>query len=329
MMFMRNMGRITRYFSAEAGTGGGDAGGADAAAAAAAAAGAGGDGGAGGTTTSWFEDQRIPEDARAWMKAKGVTAAADPSEAILKMVGMGQAADRRFGRPIDQVIDKPGKDQSLADWRKAHADTFGLPADPAGYEISRPEGLPEGIAWNDGLADKMRNLAFERGLAPDDVKAMTEMYAGYVAEVDQNLDRDMREAEAKLAAELDREWGKDAEVNKTRARQAASVLAEQAGLDADGIKSVVGLLSSGEPGQTAAMKMFAAVGALLGEDKGIGLRNGAGAFGMSKEEATAEFTKFMAEGGEWAKASAARDSEAIARLRPQFERLAKAASGAK
>ncbi|WP_347137530.1 hypothetical protein [Paracoccus sp. SSK6] len=325
---MRNLGQTSRYFSVEAGTGGGEGGTDDAAAAAAAAAsGTGGDNGA--AEPKWFEDARIPDDARTWMTAKGVTAAADPSEAILKMVGMGQAADRRFGRPIDQVIDKPGKDQPLAEWRKAHAETFGLPADASGYEIARPEGLPEGIAWNDGLADKMRNLAFERGLAPDDVKAMTEMYAGYVAEVDQNLDRDMREAEGKLAAELDREWGKDAEVHKTRARQAASALAEQAGLDADGIRSVVGLLSSGEPGQTAAMKIFAAAGALLAEDKGIGLRSGASSFGMTKEEAATEFTKFMAPDGEWAKASQARDSEAIARLRPQFERLARLASGAK
>lgn len=324
MMFMRNLGHVTRYFSAEgAGGGAGDGGATDPAA----TAGAGAEGSESGA--KWFEDARIPEDARTWMTAKGVTAAADPSEAILKMVGMGQAADRRFGRPIDQVIDKPAKDQSLADWRRAHADTFGLPADASGYEIARPEGLPEGIAWNDGLADKMRSLAFERGLAPDDVKAMTEMYAGYVTEVDQNLDRDMREEEARMHAELDREWGKDAEAKKTRARQAASALAEQAGLDADGIKAVVGLLSGGAPGQTLAIKMFAALGDAMAEDKGIGLRSGASGFGMSKEEATAEFTRFMAPDGEWAKASAARDSEAIARLRPQFERLAKAASGAK
>lgn len=328
MMFMRNLGQKTRTFSAEGATGGADGGAGDAAAAAAAAAaGTGGDGG--GATTSWFEDQRIGDDARTWMTAKGLTNAADPVEAVTKLIGMGQAADRRFGRPIDQVIDKPGKDQPLAEWRKAHAETFGLPADPTGYEITRPEGMPEGIAWNDGLADKMRTLAFERGLAPDDVKAMTEMYAGYVAEVDQNLDRDMREAEAKLAAELDREWGKDAEVKKTRARQAASALAEQAGLDAEGIKAVVGLLSSGSPGQTLAIKMFAALGDAMGEDKAIGLRSGASGFGMTKEEAQTEFTKFMAPDGEWAKASAARDSEAIARLRPQFERLARAASGAK
>lgn len=326
-MFMRKLGHATRYFSAEGLDGGGDGGAADPAAAAAAAAAAGGEGG--GTTTSWFEDQRIGDDARTWMTAKGLTNTADPVEAVTKLIGMGQAADRRFGRPIDQVIDKPGKDQPLAEWRKAHAETFGLPADPTGYEIARPEGLPEGIAWNDGLADKMRSLAFERGLAPDDVKAMTEMYAGYVAEVDQNLDRDMREAETKLNAELDKLWGKDAEVHKTRARQAASALAEQAGLDADGIKSVVGLLSSGDPGQTLALRMFAALGDMMGEDKGIGLRSGASSFGMTKEEAQSEFTKFMAPDGEWAKASAARDSEAIDRLRPQFERLARAASGAK
>ncbi|VDS07908.1 hypothetical protein PARHAE_01088 [Paracoccus haematequi] len=328
-MFMRNLGHVTRYFSAEGADGGAGGDGGAAADAAAAAAAAGAEAGAGDGGAKWFEDARIPEDARTWMTAKGVTAAADPSEAILKMVGMGQAADRRFGRPIDQVIDKPGKDQSLAEWRRAHADAFDLPADASGYEITRPEGLTDDIAWNDDLAGKFREKAFELGLSPQDAQEVANMYAGHIAELNGSIERDMREAEAKLSAELDREWGKDAEVKTTRARQAAAALAEQAGLDAEGIKAVVGLLSSGAPGQTLAIKMFAALGEGMAEDKGIGLRAGASGFGMSKEEATAEFNKFMAPDGEWAKASAARDSEAIARLRPQFDRLAKMAAGAK
>lgn len=322
MMFVQffRPGRVTRYFSAEVGTGAGGDGAGDAGAAA---------GAEGGAATSWLEDQRISAEQRDWMNAKGLTAAEDPLDAVTRLVGIGQAADRRFGKPLDQVIDKPAKDQSLAEWRRANAETFGLPADAAGYEITRPDDLPEGIAWNDGLADKMRNLAFERGLAPDDVQAMTSMYAGYVNEVNANLDQEMRQAEQQLDTELGKLWGKDAEVNKTRARQAASALAESAGLDQDGISAVVGLLSGGAPGQTLALRMFAALGEMMGEDKGIGLKSGVAGLAMSKEEATAEFTRFMAPDGEWAKASAARDSEAIARLRPQFDRLARLAAGAK
>lgn len=308
-------GAKIRVFSAEAGTGGGDAGGADA--------------GSGGAGTSWFDDQRITAEARDWMNAKGLTGAADPLDAVTRLVGIGQAADRRFGKPIESVIDRPAEGQSLAEWRRANADAFGLPAEASGYDITRPDDLAEGIAWNDALAGKMRDLAFERGLAPDDVQAMTGMYAGYVSELNQNLDREMRDAETRLDGDLQKLWGKDAEANKTRARQAASALAEAAGLDGDGIRAVVGLLSNGDPGQTLAIRMFAALGDMMGEDKGIGLRNGAGGFGMSKEEATAEFQRFLAPDGEWAKASAARDSEAIARLRPQFDRLARQASGAK
>lgn len=313
-------GTKTRFFSAEGAAGGGGGGDPAAAAAAGAQAAAG---------SSWFEDQRISAEGRDWMAAKGLTKAADPLDAVTALIGIGQAADRRFGRPLDAVIDKPGEGQSLAEWRRANAEVFGLPAEASAYEINRPADLPEGIAWNDGLADKMRSLAYDRGLAPDDVQAMTSMYAGYVAEVNQTLDQEMRQAEQALDAELLKHWGKDSEANKTRARQAASALAEQAGLDADGIRSIVGLLSSGDPGQTAALRMFAALGEMLAEDKGIGLRAGAGGFGPTKAEAEAEFARFMAADSEWAKASAARDSEAIARLRPQFERLAKAAAGAK
>ncbi len=293
--------------------------------------GAGGE--AGGDTTPpavlWHDDDRFSAEQRDWMTVKGVTTVADPVEAVTKLIGMGQAADRRFGRPLDQVIDKPGKDQPLADWRRANAEAFGLPADAAGYEITRPENVPEGMAWNDDLAGKMRDLAFARGLAPDDVRAMTEMYAGYVTEAAGALDQEMHQAETALEGELQKLWGKDTEANKTRARQAAGALAEAAGLDGDGVKAVVGLLSGGEPGQTLALRMFAALGEMMGEDRAIGLKHGTSALTMTKDEATAEFTKFMAPDGDWAKASKAGDSETIARLRPQFERLARLAAGTK
>ena len=303
-------GRVIRFFSAEAGAGAGGDAGAGAGAGDAAAAGE-------GAAASWLDDQRFGET-RQWFEAKGFKSDTDPLDAISRLSKIGQDADRRFGRPLDAVIDKPAEGQSLADWRRANAETFGLPAEASGYEITRPDDLPEGIAWNDGLANKFRAKAFDLGLSPADAQEMVGMYAGYVAEAASTLD-----------AELVKTWGKDAEANKTRARQAATVLAEQAGLDADGVKSVVGLLSSAEAGQTAALRMFAALGEMLAEDKGIGLRAGAGAFGPSKAEADAEFARFMSPDGEWAKASAARDSEAIARLRPQYVRLAKAIAGAK
>ncbi|MGR3521934.1 MAG: hypothetical protein ACU0FT_04190 [Paracoccus sp. (in: a-proteobacteria)] len=317
-------GHVVRFFEGEgSGTGGGDA----------AGAGEGGEtpppGGEGADTTaggaSWFEDQRFT-DQREWLSAKGFKPDTDPLDAISRLSKIGQDADRRFGRPLDAVIDKPGKDQSIADWRKANADTFGLPAEASGYEIARPEGLEDGIAWNDDLAAKMQTLAFERGMAPDDVKAMTDMYAGYVADMSKGLDEEMKTAETKLNGELEKLWGKDTETRKTGARQAAGWLAEQAGLDADGIKSVVGLLSTGDPGQTAALKMFAALHEAMGDDKAIGLKNGAGGLAPSKEEAMAAYQKFTAPDSEWAKASASGDTEAIARLRPEIDRLARAAT---
>ncbi len=326
-LFLRP-GQITRFFEGEGlGGGAGEGAGGDTV-----AGGAGGDtlaGGAGGDTlaggASWFEDQRFT-DQREWLEAKGFKPDTDPLDAISRLSKIGQDADRRFGRPLDAVIDKPGKDQSITDWRKANAAVFGLPAEASGYEIQRPEGLEDGIAWNGDLEDRFRNLAFDRGMSPDDVKAVTDMYAGAVADMTKGLDQDMKEAETKLEGELQKMWGKDAEANKTKARQAANALAEAAGLDADGIKSVVGLLSSGDPGQTTALRMFAALGDMMGDDKAVGLKGGNGGLGMSREEASAAYARFTAPDGEWAKAARAGDSEAIARLRPEFDRLAKAAS---
>lgn len=278
---------------------------------------------------SWHADTRLTDDHRAFLTAKGVTAATDPMDAITRLIGMGQAADKRFGKGIDAVMDKPAQDQALAEWRRAHADVFGLPKDPDGYEITRPEGFADGAAWSDDLTGRMRQLAFERGLAPDDVQAMTDMYAGYVGEVNAGMDREMQAAEARLKAELGTLWGRDAEANTARARQAAGALAEAAGLDQDGVAAVVGLLSGGQPGETLALRMFAALGTMMGEDRAVGIGHGTGSLGMSKSEAQQAWGAFTAPDGPWAQAAKANDGEAIARLRPTYERLSRQLAGAK
>lgn len=275
------------------------------------------------STTAWYDDARFNDDAKGYLTAKGLTAAADPLEAVQKLVGIGQAADRRFGRPLDSVIDKPGKEQSLVDWRKANGEVFGLPAAAEAYEIAKPDGLPEGLAWNADLEGRIRAAAFERGIPPDDMNALADIYATYVTEMNAGIDRDMQQAEEKLVGELRQMWGRDYDAKRTRAAQAASVLAEKAGMDMDGIEAVAGLLSSGDPGSTMAMRLFDAVADMLADDTLIGAKAGVRDSGLSVDEAKAQFQAFTAEGGDWAKASAAADSEAIARLRPQFERLAK------
>lgn len=276
--------------------------------------------------TAWLNDERINDEQRSWLSAKGLNNSVDPLEAVSKLVGIGQSADRRFGRGMDSVIDKPGKDQSMTEWRKANAEVFGLPTDATGYEIKKPDGLSEGVSWNDDLAGRMQALAFDRGLAPDDVSAMTEMYADYVGGVSERIDADMKAAETRLQDDLQKLWGKDTEANTVKARSAASALAEAAGMDQAGVQAVVGLLSGGSPGETLAIRMFAALGDMMSDDKAVGLKSGVGGLGMSVQEANAELQRFMSPDGEWAKASMKGDTEAISRLRPQYERLARAAS---
>lgn len=302
----------------DTGAGGGDAG--------AGAAGTG-DAGAGAAAAAWHEDARFDEGMRGYLSAKGVTASADPLDALTKLVGIGQAADKRFGKPLDSVIDKPAEGQSVAEWRRANAAAFGLPDNPDGYEIARPEGLSDTIAWSDGLEGKFRQLAHDRGWGQEDVAAATEMYATYVQDISDSLDRDIAQAEEQLSTELQSLWGADYKVKTTRARQAASALAEAAGLDQDGIRSVSALLNSGDGGNTAALRMFEALSRAMGDDVAAGLGKGAAQLGMAPAEAQAAFNTFTAPDGEWAKASAAGDSATIDRLRPEFNRLAKLAAG--
>lgn len=119
----------------------------------------------GNAGAKWFEAERWQGDAKTFIEAKGLTKYEDPNEAISHLIGMGQAADKRFGRPLDSVIDKPGTDQPLTEWRRQNAGVFGLPEAADGYAVERPADLPDNIAWDGELEGKFRSMAFDRGFS--------------------------------------------------------------------------------------------------------------------------------------------------------------------
>lgn len=293
-----------RVFNAETGTG------------------AGGEG-TGTPEPKWFETDRFTDDHRGYLTAKGLTTVEDPQAAIAKLIGIGQAADRRFGRPIDSVIDKPQAGQDLAIWRRENAATFGLPDAADGYAVDRPEGLPESIAWNADLESDFRKIAFDRGLSNDDVKALTGLYAGHVAKISDAADQEFSRANEAMMADLGRQWGAATDERIAQARQAAQVVGERAGLDNDGIQAVASVLTKQAGGDAAAIRFFAALGQMMGEDKGLGF--GAGdSGGMSKEDAKAKLAELRAPGGAFFEAKTAAERQ---KLIPEIERLTKIVTG--
>lgn len=325
-MNIRDLIARRRAFGPEgegAGVGAGDAGQAAAAAAAAAAAGAGAGEAGGGSAAKWWEGSDYSPEERQWLTARGL-AEDDAAKVLPKLVKGHRAAEQRIGKGLDTIMDRPAKDQKLTDWMREQKDVFGLPAAEADYKIERPEGLKDGIAWDGEFEAAAKKLAFEQGLLPSQLQAITDLYAGKVGAMAQAADEAYQAANTKMMEGLTRDWGKETPAKLAQARQAAHVLAEKAGLDAAGIEAVSATISQ-KAGDAATIRMFAALAEMMGDDRMV--QGAASRMGTTPAEARQQLAQLQGRDGAWSKATQANDRAEIARLRPEIERLSKLAAG--
>lgn len=308
---------------------GGDGTGAGAGGGEGAGAGAGGEGagagagaGAGGAAKWWEGSDYSPEE-RQWLTARGL-AEDDAAKVLPKLVKGHRAAEQRLGKGMDTIMDRPAKDQKLTDWMRGQKEVFGLPETEADYQIARPEGMKDGIAWDGEFEAAAKKLAFEQGLLPAQLQAITDLYAGKVGAMAQAADAAYEAANAKLMEGLTRDWGKETPAKLAQARQAAHVLAEKAGLDAAGLEAVSATISQ-KAGDAATIRMFAALAEMMGDDKMV--QGAGGKLGTTPAEARAQLAQMQSPDGAWAKASREGNHAEIARLRPEIERLSKLAAG--
>lgn len=288
-------------------------------------AGAAGGGAGGGAAEKWWQGADYSDEERQWLTARGLTED-DPAKVVPKLVKGHRAAEQRLGRGVDSVIDRPKDGQTLADWMREQKDVFGLPAAEADYKLDRPKDLPESVAWNGDLEAKARKVAFDQGMTGGQLQAMTELYAGVVSDMGKQADAEFAAANQQMMAALERDWGKETPARLAQARQAAGVLAEKAGLDAAGIEAVSSVLSLKAGGDAAAIRMFAALGEMMGEDRLVA-GSGTSGLGLTPVEARARAAQMRSPDGAWAKAVASNDRAEIARLRPEIERLDKIGAG--
>lgn len=329
MMFLELWRAPRRTFAAEgegegAGAGAGDQAAVAAAAAAAAAANAGAGEGA-GAGAKWWEDAKFSDDQRQFLTVKGLTVD-DPNEAVQKLIGIGQNADRRFGKPLDSVIDKPKEGQTVTDWMREQKDLFGLPAAAEDYKIERPKELSEGIAWDKDFEGAARGKAFELGLTPAQLQGMTGLYAEKVQSIQQAAADMDAAANTAMMADLTKDWGAQTNAKMTLARQAAGVVAEKAGLDTAALEGISGLLTTKAGGDAATIRLFAALGEMMSEDKAVGMGDG-GSLGMTPADARAKAAQMRAPGGAYFEAAKVQNRDELRRLTPEMQRLDKLAVG--
>jgi hypothetical protein len=168
------MARITtlllRAPSDDGGAGGGAGAGADTTAGGGAGADttAGGGAGAdtmtgGGAAQKWWE--AMPEPQRQFLTAKGLTID-DQAQGLPKVIDIASNAEKRIGKGLDNILDKPGKDEAYGDWARKNAAALGLPEKEEGYAVQRPDFWPKDAPWDDKLEGAARALAFKHGLPP-------------------------------------------------------------------------------------------------------------------------------------------------------------------
>lgn len=272
----------------------------------------------------WENDKAFSAEQREYLTAKGLTLD-DPMEVMPRVIEMHRQAEKRLGKPADAFMDRPAKDQKLGDWMKANAELFGIPKDAAGYELEVKD-LPEGVQWDKGLEDKFRTFAHENGVPAALAKDMVGLFAGHMADTVKGLETELQTTRQTLELELKKDWGDQYGAKVTLAKQAVDALAEKAGFDQQALTNLNMALSE-KVGDPAVMRLFAAIGEMMGEDSLKGLGKGNNSLATTPAEARAEISQLRGRDGAYTKAIQSGDRAEMDRLQKRIETLTRIAAG--
>lgn len=195
-------------------------------------------------------------DGNDWRASLPQELAAEPSLATIRDVAALAKGYVHAQRLVGaERIALPGRNQDLSAWEGW--DRLGRPARPEDYVISRPE-LPEGMEWDAAAEAAFRPVAHRLGLLPHQVDGVIGLFAelqaarpGGEAAVAAGPDA------ASLEADLREGWGASYDAELARARRAAQAFASPEELSR----------IEGDLGSAAMVRLFARVGAAMGEDR--------------------------------------------------------------
>ena len=281
----------------------------------------GGEGEGDGQGAKWWEGDGLTGQQRETLTALGLTVD-DPVAAVARLTDMEMAAKKKLGRPADQLMEKPGEGKVL-DWMRQNGEMFGIPEAPDKYEVSQPESWPKEAGWDTDFETQARALAHEHGVSQGALAAFTNLYAEKIGATLGAAEQDLQLANSQMMGALEKDFGAQTPARIASAQQAASLVAEAAGLDSAAMQNIAAVLKP-KVGDAGTIRLFAAIGDMLGEDTMQG--GGETPMGMTPAAARAELAKLQAKGGEWYEATGARDKAAMERLQPKMDQLRKLAA---
>lgn len=233
-----------------------------------------------------------------WAKAKGWVTA-EGSLDTAKLADGYQTLEKKLGT----IRTVPDEKAAPEEWDKFYS-ALGVPGEASKYELARPEGLPETLPYDEGMATKFKEWAHAAKLTPKQAQALHDGYVKQFADDFAAFEK-IGQEKAKAAHEaLVKDWGDPKSEkyiqNRDAATRALRANEQFKGLE-DELKSSGLLTKEGYFTSPALANMLAAVGRMSQNDTLIG--NGAGGGG---ENPFASSTRNMTEASRLIKSDPAR-----------------------
>ncbi|HYF53430.1 MAG TPA: hypothetical protein VEA41_04155 [Salinarimonas sp.] len=216
-------------------------------------------GSAAGAERSWFDG--LSEGNRKLAEAKGWT----KPDSIDTVLTSYAELERHQG----SALRVPADDAPAEEWDKFYSrlpENMRPIQSPDKIEFKRPEGLPENLPYDDGLANTSKAWMAEAKLSPAQAQAMHDKFAGYMAEQAQAQQAALAKAVETTHDDLVKDWGpQDSDAFKAKLTLADRAMKK---LDlADAFKEAGILLPDGALTKPGVARAFAAIGeAMFRED---------------------------------------------------------------
>lgn len=230
------------------------------------------------STPTWIE--QLPEAMRG-----------NESLHSFKTIGDYVEANNTLSAEREGSVKMLGEDATDED-KNAFATKMGRPEAPEGYQIGKPDDLPEGVEYNEELEGAYRKMAFDLGMPAKQAEGMYAWYNALVAKSEG--DRMIAEQEVldKAVNTLKDEWKGDAyKVNVELAHRVFVKFAGEEGQKFISETKVGGLTLGSHP---LFVKAFHGIAKLVANDALDTGRNGGNGLLSEEQKAQARFpnTKF-------------------------------------
>lgn len=128
---------------------------------------------------------------------------------------MGEEYQSLKGK-LEGTVKVPGE-KATDEERIAFYKALGVPDKPDGYEIKRPEKMPEGMSYDEALEGSFKEVAHKVGLTPSQTQAIVEMFNNHEIELYSGMDKIISENREKAVNTLKDIWkGNAYEENRTK-----------------------------------------------------------------------------------------------------------------